>query len=283
MLEFRSFCETLEISDFPQISNLLLSCTEWDSVKTIASTLEHFAIQTESLQKEKISLSDFFGGWAKIKMEMVRLGDNELALALLVQMKSREEVLFNNSVLNAAVFLDPRFQQYMPNKRKESAISFLSELDKKINDFERAERTNNILNVSSCSSINQDFEQFLSTIYENEDDQNTIENQSNEQPNQPVSKNIEIILNEFIGTKEPLKSSVFDYWEANKNMKPELYKLATVVLAVPPTQTSIERAFSAMALILNPLRTQLSDENLENSLLIRLNRILYDEMFHLNI
>lgn len=252
-------------------------------MKTIASTLEHFAIQTELLQKEKISLSDFFGGWAKLKMEMVRLGDNELALALLVQMKSREEVLFNNSVLNAAVFLDPRFQQYMPNKRKESAISFLSELDKKINDFEQAERTNNILNVSSCSSINQDFEQFLSTIYENEDDQNTIENQSNEQPNQPVSKNIEIILNEFIGTKEPLKSSVFDYWEANKNMKPELYKLATVVLAVPPTQTSIERAFSAMALILNPLRTQLSDENLENSLLIRLNRILYDEMFHLNI
>lgn len=57
--------------------------------------------------------------------------------------------------------------------------------------------------------------------------------------------------------------------------KPVLYKLASVVHAVPPTQTTIERAFSAMALILTHLRTNLSDNNLVNILMIRLNRELF--------
>lgn len=41
------------------------------------------------------------------------------------------------------------------------------------------------------------------------------------------------------------------------------------------TEVSVERSFSAMALILGPLRTRISDDNLENSLLIRLNKELF--------
>lgn len=69
----------------------------------------------------------------------------------------------------------------------------------------------------------------------------------------------------------------------NMETKPELYKLATVIHSVPPTQTSVERAFSAMALILNPLKTRLSDKNLENMLLIRLNRENSDEMCQFDV
>lgn len=85
-----------------------------------------------------------------------------------------------------------------------------------------------------------------------------------------------MLLRGFVGVKESLNISIFDYWQKNSQLKPELYKLASIIHAVPPSQTTVERAFSAMALILSPLRTNLSDRNLENSLLIRLNRELFD-------
>ena len=37
------------------------------------------------------------------------------------------------------------------------------------------------------------------------------------------------------------KANVLQYWEAQKITKPELYLLASVVLAVPVTQVSVER------------------------------------------
>lgn len=114
MLELREFCESLPTKEFPQIKGLLPSTQEWDSVQTITTTLSHFAKLTTLMQREAVSLSDFFGGWAKIKMELSKLAHDRLVQQLLVEMKSREAVLFNNQVLNAAVFLDPRFQMCMP-------------------------------------------------------------------------------------------------------------------------------------------------------------------------
>lgn len=47
-------------------------------------------------------------------------------------MRNRETNLFNDSVLNASVFLDPRYQQYMPIQNRENAIEFLTKLHTKI-------------------------------------------------------------------------------------------------------------------------------------------------------
>lgn len=45
-------------------------------------------------------------------------------------------------------------------------------------------------------------------------------------------------------------------------------------MAIPPTQTAVERVFSALALVLTSHRTNLGDEILENILLVRLNHNL---------
>lgn len=45
-------------------------------------------------------------------------------------------------------------------------------------------------------------------------------------------------------------------------------------MAIPPTQASVERTFSALALVLTSHRTNLGDEILENILLVRLNHDL---------
>lgn len=243
----------------------MLTTEEWEMLEKITEILEPFAVQTKLLQKEQLSLSDFFGGWATIKMAMSKLPDDLLARNLLTQMRLREKDLFDNRVLNAAVFLDPRFQQYMPNINKDNAIEFLSRLHVKLMSLEKR------LQSDEAAQTNNELETFLgSMMYEDNNNQQPIA----EPIAEPVIANI---LTEFIGVKESLNISVFDYWEKNKHIHPTLYKLASVVHSVPPSQTTVERAFSAMALILSPLRTRISDDNLSNSLLIRLNREIFEQ------
>lgn len=63
------------------------------------------------------------------------------------------------------------------------------------------------------------------------------------------------------------------YWEDNKYVFPFLAKLAAIVHGVPATEVSVERAFSALKLILDDLRCNLSDENLKKILFVKLNYI----------
>lgn len=248
---------------------LRLTVEEWISVENISNILSHFAKQTTRLQSEMISLSDFFGAWARIKMELSKYGNDLLAQNLLNQMKRRETVLFNNDVLNAAVFLDPRFQKFMPNDKKEAAIIFLSNLHKRIESVKHESVDINIPDDSSADEL----EAFLNDMYGSEEASN---NNSRSTERAPID--ITTILKNFIGEKETLNTSIFDYWKKNMYAKPDLYTLAAVIHAVPPTQTTIERAFSAMALVLTHLRSNLSDKNLENILLVRLNRDIFEEM-----
>lgn len=78
-------------------------------------------------------------------------------------------------------------------------------------------------------------------------------------------------------TRLSMESNVLDYWQ-NKKTDSDIYSVSQIVLATPATQVSVERAFSALAQILGPLRTNLSIENLNNILLIKLNEFLFDEI-----
>ncbi|XP_034487200.1 uncharacterized protein LOC117791518 [Drosophila innubila] len=65
--------------------------------------------------------------------------------------------------------------------------------------------------------------------------------------------------------------NVLNFWKDRKSNDPELYALSKVCFAIPPTQVTIERAFSSMKLVLSDNRNRLSHETLENILLVKLN------------
>jgi hypothetical protein len=69
----------------------------------------------------------------------------------------------------------------------------------------------------------------------------------------------------------------FDYWENRKNEK-ELYLLSQVIISVPATQVSVERAFSALNLVMTKQRTRLGKEILNEILLIKLNRDVFNRL-----
>ncbi|CAK9296366.1 unnamed protein product [Gordionus sp. m RMFG-2023] len=54
---------------------------------------------------------------------------------------------------------------------------------------------------------------------------------------------------------------------------PELYILSKILFAVPATQVSVERSFSHLKFILSPHRSRMSEQLLEDIMLIRLNKI----------
>lgn len=78
----------------------------------------------------------------------------------------------------------------------------------------------------------------------------------------------------------PRRTDALQQWQETKISNPDLYKLATTVLAVPSSQVTVERAFSALALVLTYLRTSLKKDSLENILIVKLN---YDLMKKVNM
>lgn len=70
-----------------------------------------------------------------------------------------------------------------------------------------------------------------------------------------------------------IDTDIMAYWEDNKYVFPFLAKLAAIVHGVPATEVSVERAFSALNLILDDQRCNLSDENLKKILFVKLNYI----------
>lgn len=77
-------------------------------------------------------------------------------------------------------------------------------------------------------------------------------------------------------THQSYKYDTWKHWTDRKDSHPELSEVALTIMTVPATQVSVERAFSALALVLSPARTKLSAPNLANILLIKLN----EELLH---
>lgn len=73
-------------------------------------------------------------------------------------------------------------------------------------------------------------------------------------------------------------SHILKYWSAKKYVDVQMYKLSQVVLAAPASQVSVERAFSALGLVLTQRRNSLKSNNLSNILMVKLNAKLLEKM-----
>lgn len=283
IIELQPFCDSLTDRDYTGIESFKLTPDEWSKIREIKCILTSFAIQTTKLQNESLTLSDFYGQWARLIVDTKKFGNHILARELLTQMDNRRDALLSNQVLNACLYSDPRYQKYMSRGKKNEAVSYLKQLHERIQVIESrpnadGESTSSRLSETpeDDASSDDELESVLSCMM-SEVNEPVILNQTNDFVSSHT-RSIENILLEFEGTEIPIKQKVIEYWEGEKNNNPELHKLAMIVHSVSPTQTTVERAFSAMALILSPLRTCLSDEILENLLIIRLNPELYDSM-----
>lgn len=75
----------------------------------------------------------------------------------------------------------------------------------------------------------------------------------------------------------PASTDILKHWEARRYEDSELYDLAMVVLSAPVTQVTVERCFSAVKLLLEDHRLNMSSSRLDDLMVIRCNRELLPE------
>jgi bifunctional polynucleotide phosphatase/kinase len=131
----------------------------------------------------------------------------------------------------------------------------------------------------ACGETSSQPHNSQSVVDDEPDDLDLLLKQSEKPPKETSSRLVERRILTHLDAFEyaprlDKKANVLEYWDNEKTRKPELYLLASVALAVPVTQVSVERTFSSLKYVLSPYRANLKPDRLEQVLLARCNEIL---------
>lgn len=273
LLELKDFCLSLinDAVNFKKIESNLLSESEWTAVEHLISILKPFYDCTIKLQSDNCALSDFYGYWLSISHKLGKITHYpDFIEKLKNQMNDYKDRLLENPVLISAVYLDPRYQRSLSREKRQTAVLFLSGLYRKAISFESEENT--VAGQQPDADIDDAFIEFMESLGRDSVGDERITQSESEKRN---NLDITTLLENFNGIQGNLNVPVLDFWKSNKTARPELFKLAQIIFAVPPTQTSVERAFSVFAIIFTPRRNQLGDGILQDILLVRLNSDIF--------
>jgi hypothetical protein len=184
-----------------------------------------------------------------------------LASTLLAELKKREISLFENDAFLAAIYMDPRYKTTLSQTDKARARMHVTKTWINIRNLK--EKDIEIEDREPDAVLSEDEVDLL--IKERENCENADTN------GDALASRISLILDDY--DKWPRiakKLNILEYWERQK-IHSELFEISQVVLAVPVTQVSVERAFSGLKFVLSCQRGNISKENLEDVLLIRCN------------
>lgn len=264
MLDLKTFCDDQQ--QHKKIKQYLLDESEWIEVERLAAVLRPFFKYSEKLQAINCTLSDFFGYWISIRLNMEKR-DHPLKHLILTEMEKYKFSLLQNSVLVAAIYLDPRYQRVLSAGEKILACTLLKNIYIKyqmINTNENQPQNKSVSNINDSDS----FDDMLAYL-------NSFPNEPEEsgQMDRIHVDEVDDIIRSFEGKRESsMHISPLEYWEKHKTEMPILYELSQAIFAVPLTQSSVERTFSALPVILTAKRTRISDECLQNILLLKNNQ-----------
>lgn len=250
---------------FKQLAN------KWAVLKEMVKVLGFPYSTTKSLQKRDLTLSDVYGEWLKLEITLKAYMDHKkntklnLAKNLLITCQQRKEVIFSNPLMNAAIFMDPRFRKTIltDETKVNSAKSTLEALWLRISALNH-KMSQEISGVSN-SSFNFDADAALDSYINNMTDCNDIT------PNTLDIERIEEILHDI---NMPSSVSIYDFWDSMKSHK-NLYQLAMVIFGIPPTEVEIERDFSKLKLVFKTHRCNIDKQRLEDVLILHLNKELF--------
>ncbi|CAI6375595.1 unnamed protein product [Macrosiphum euphorbiae] len=260
--------------DHSDIIEINISDYDWNCFTTILTSLEPAKVATIKLQNNAVTLGDFYGIWMQCYAETKKI-NSTITNALCVAMETRELVLLQNEVFLSAIYLDARYQCLLSADCKIKAIKHLCKvweaqeyLVTRNGTQDQLLQNNSPTNNEENSDIeiDDDLEELIKTKSQTPGEEPSTSRQPCETGD--VQK---FILLESFGLTPRLhhKTNILQWWISQKESKPELYKLAVTVLAVPSTQVSVERSFSGVKFILSDLRTSLDENILEDIMVIR--------------
>lgn len=102
----------------------MLSSEEWLEVEKIVQVLKWPYFLTEQLQAEQLTLSDVYGDWITMEIKLQK-ENHPLAGLLLKHLYPRRVTILDHQAMNAAVYLDPRFNGLLSLEKRNEAVDFL--------------------------------------------------------------------------------------------------------------------------------------------------------------
>lgn len=256
-----------------------LLINKWSHLKEIVYVLRILYETTIAFQKQKLTLSDVYGRWITTQLHLKKCSERKsyktgFAQCLYDALERRKETIFDNPLMYAAIFLDPRFNtEIIKHELKfERSKATLMKIWRRINVLSVAIEPVQSVTEKSMNSLSFDFnpDTALAQHFGNENQNNS------EMTSRTYEKDIETIIDTFQPDVMPFSNSVLKYWNLAKKDHPELYKLASVVYSVPPTEVQIERDFSSLNFVFSNRRCSLTAERLEDIMLIHLNSDLFE-------
>lgn len=266
LITFEDICNSiLELS-------AIISTQFWTELSTLVECLEPPNRTTIELQQTNLTIGDFCIAWLNCKNQIKSM-DHSLARSLLNAMEVRETKLMNNDVVLESLYLDRRINLILDDQQCEKAKTLLKQtyhqLLKVKNDqpditSNNIEINKDLLSIPSTSRGLPALEEMLVRVERSRG--------SFRQMN-----SFDSCLNELIGSPRiPLNENIIRAWNNAAVKSSELAMVAQTVLAAPAAQVSVERLFSSLKFILNPLRSNLNQHFLRDLMLVRENKDLLD-------
>ncbi|XP_050338888.1 zinc finger BED domain-containing protein 4-like [Bactrocera neohumeralis] len=255
--------------------NFDIDSSFWEFIETYFKVFSPLQKTIKKFQEEQLHYSNFYAQWLKLKIsteKIVRESSQQLTKTIgnqiISSIEKRTEILLKNKFVISCLFLDPRFQHILSLQQKNDAIIHLKYI------WDRLCSLNPTGNM--CTTPNSSKTQMENYFFDEEDAlleaylSQGVQTEGNS--TMDVYSKIENLQLPY----QRLDTDVLTYWKEKQYTDQELYAISNVCYAVPPTQVSIERAFSALRLVLTDYRNRLSQDVLENILLVKLNPSFLD-------
>lgn len=263
---------------FPEEKLCTLLLRKLSVVKEMVESLKIMHETTVISQKADFGLTEFYRCWVitklKVQSHINQPCKTKLYAHLLKAILKRERQLLDNKLMKCAMILDPRFCDELEGEQAMQTKQMLVEIWNLMKPLRNAEVSimNQNANVDSNADI---FRNYM---------KNKGKHRQMELENTTTNDEFLNSVNSFI-ERESIEDctfgdywSIVHFWDSKKKAYPLLYEVAMVIFAIAPTQVTIERLFSVFAHIFNDHRTSLSQQLLEDILIICLNTDLFEEV-----
>lgn len=200
--------------------------------------------------------------------ELLEVIEDDFSKILLEKLEGRKKAIMDPSNLasQAALFMDPRINNnecdLLSDSLKKDIIGFLEVLHKRILKLkdEGASENDSDNGAVERPVLKAGWRKRLPKV-------------KNPPPQAKAVKSLRWKLSQLQYMDPPADDiDVLAYWKGKMATDKELAELALVVLSLPASQVSVERAFSLLPLIFTKMRTKTGDEMLEELLFVRLNQ-----------
>ena len=219
----------------------------------------------------------FFKEWKKLIFKFSQICDI-LVDAMRTSIECREKVLLDNNVLLAAVYVDPLYRVTLNDEERAKGKAALLQIALSLKHHEERRCGANLFKEKNQSSRKENFSSTSES--ENEDFEKLLDRQAKRRKTytEDAASNLSPLrlfkmdFNNALTDMENIdRSSKVTVMGAILRYPGILQKVAYTVTALPSTQVSVEKLFSALRIIRSDLRTSMKEDLLEAILFLRTN------------